>query len=97
MLAYALYAIAWHVWRGHVSNIPGFAFLVGSLPWSQTWLGVMFEPPFKGLPGHGFITMGAVALGFGINCGLLALVFGFVRALWRPNNSFKPKPLRGSA
>ena len=96
-LAYVLYVAAWHNWRGHISNIPGFLFIGASLPWSWTWIGVMFDEPFRSWPNRWLITYAFVAAGAGFNCGLLSFVFWFMRALLRPNNSFKPRPLRGSA
>ena len=93
VLSYFVYIAAWQNWRYHVSEIAGFVYLFGSMPWSVPWL----SQPSIFVGGYKYVTYAVVALGFGVNCGILSAVLSFVRSLARPNNSFKPRPLRGSA
>lgn len=81
--AYMLYLGAWYLWRGHVSNTPGFLFIFCSFPWSLPWLAL--EPQLHGWvawPFRNAITALAIALGFGFNCAVVGAIVSFLRQPW---------------
>lgn len=83
-LVYALYIGAWHLWRGQISNIPGFLFILCSFPWSLPWF--LLEVRFLheiAWPIRNLITSLMIAIGFGINCATIRGVIGFAYQLWR--------------
>jgi signal transduction histidine kinase len=79
-LSYVTYLVAWHLWRGSVSNVPGFLFIVGSLPWSLPFLDFHWQlvagTPW---PIQNFIAWLGVALGFGANLALFVSLVWFIR------------------
>lgn len=86
---YVAYIGAWYMWRGSVSNIPGFLFLLGSMPWSMPWLSLEWQTigsiPW---PIRNSITTLVISLGFGLN---LALVTAAVWFLWSPTHNISVK------
>lgn len=91
-LSYAAYLGAWYLWRGSVSNIPGFLFLLGSLPWSLPLLDFHWQA-VAGIPWpiRNFICGVVVAIGFGANLALFVDLIWFISA-----KTYKP-PLNQDA
>ena len=79
-LSYVAYLGAWYLWRGSVSNIPGFLFNAGSLPWSLPLLDFQWQMA-SGIPWpiRNFIVWLVVATGFGINLALFVALMWFVK------------------
>ena len=79
--SYVAYIGAWYMWRGSVSNVPGFLFLLGSLPWSMPWLDLQWKI-ISSIPWpiRNSITTLVVALGFGFNLALVIVAVWFLRS-----------------
>jgi hypothetical protein len=80
-----------------IGSLAAFAFVYPITFLVRDWLKLTFVILAAVLPVSFFLTLGSGQSAFGISIVMQPVAGALIAAALRPNNSFKPKPLRGSA